>query len=106
MINRIPIQFDLHWIPSHHGHLGNELADALAKNAATAETLFLITPHQFSNKIDAKEFAKNQLAQIMESNCNDFVQKRLFLSNLFTSYSHFQKFLQISHKLPFLSGII
>jgi ribonuclease HI len=58
MINRIPIQFHLHWISSQCGHLGNELADALAKNAATAETLFLITPHQFSNKIDEKKLPK------------------------------------------------
>jgi Reverse transcriptase (RNA-dependent DNA polymerase)/RNase H len=106
IIQSLPLTFHLHWIPAHSGHCGNEHADKYAKIAAKSSTIPLITPVQITTNQLTKQQLKQNLAQQLHHNWNQITQDRHNLHNFFTCHAQFKKYLLVSHKFPYLNGIL
>jgi RNase H len=106
ILHALPFQFQLHWIPAHQGHKGNELADTLAKKAKSSPSTPLIFPIPYSSYQPCKNFLKDQMLNQLKNNWNSIIVERPSITDFFPTFVHFQKFLRNSHKYPFLNGVI
>jgi RNase H len=102
----LPYPIHFHWIPGHHGHVGNELADTTAKNATSSQTVPLICPIQFSSPQIINDSLKKGLLSQLKQNWDNIAMERPMVREFFTSYNQFQNFLKNSHKYPLLNGVI
>jgi ribonuclease HI len=106
ILHTLPFQFQLHWIPGHHGHKGNELADTFAKNAKISPNSPLIFPVPYTTYQPIKVFLKDQNFNQLRANWNAITIERPSIIDFFPSFAHFQKYLKNSHKYPYLNGVI
>jgi hypothetical protein len=105
LAHSLPLKFHFQWIPAHSGHLGNELADRLARSAAHSD-LPAYNPPQFTTKSGTKMIIKKSLQHVLEQNWGLIVTQKPHLLQFFPSYQHLQKYLLQSHLFPQLNNLI
>jgi Reverse transcriptase (RNA-dependent DNA polymerase)/Endonuclease-reverse transcriptase/RNase H len=106
IVQALPVTVFFHWIPSHAGHFGNELADTHAKQAANSSCSHSVSPILFPSKSHLKMLVRGLYEKGLMRNWTSLTSKRPSLLKFFDSFTTFQTFLLGLHKYPSLVGVI
>jgi ribonuclease HI len=106
LICDIPYHFHFHWIPSHKGYIGNEMADLCAKYAALSQTLPPYTPPTYSSSPVTKTFIKKKFIETLHANWDQLTTQRPYILNFFPNYEALLKYQAYLPQVPFLNNLI
>jgi hypothetical protein len=108
MFATINHHFYFHWIPAHAKptpYIGNEIADRLAKLAATSN-LQIVPFHSNTSISSTKHLIKMKLQDQLATNWKINLEHKPFLQILFPTILSLQSYLNISHKFLHINNLI
>jgi hypothetical protein len=101
-----PNRFHLHWIPSHQGHIGNEIADLEAKKAAADPSIPYHLYEAYTSKKQMKTSLDLIIKNTLKSNWQDLTGGRPKVLELVPTYTHFQKYLANNQTYPLINNYL